>query len=102
MQQTIINTIVTVVVTAVVTGALTYAKTTQKNAGAIKSGVLSLLRLMIIQHHHKYTDQGYCSINDKDIIEKAYKAYHDLGGNGAITIYYNQIMELPTFKKEED
>ena len=78
MQQTIINTIVTVVVTAVVTGALTYAKTTKKNAGAIKSGVLSLLRLMIIQHHHKYTDQGYCSINDKDIIEKAYKAYHNL------------------------
>ena len=33
---------------------------------------------MIIQHHHKYTDQGYCSINDKDIIEKAYKAYHNL------------------------
>ena len=53
----------------------------------------------MIEHHDKYIDQGYCSINEKDIIEKAYTAYHNLGGNGAITTYYNQIMSLPDRKE---
>lgn len=98
MMNQLINEALAVIISAVVTGCLTYLATTKKHADSIKEGVLSLLRLMIIQHHDKYIDQGYCSINEKDIIEKAYTAYHNLGGNGAITNYYNQIMSLPDRK----
>jgi hypothetical protein len=98
MLNTVITVAITVIVTSIVTCALTYAKTVSNSAKSVKEGVLSLLRLMIIQHHDKYVEQGYCSINDKGVIEKAYNAYHNLGGNGAITTYYQQIMSLPDRK----
>lgn len=98
MMNQLINEALAALISAIVAGGLTYLVTTKNHADSIKEGVLSLLRLMIIQHHNKYIDQGYCSINEKDIIEKAYTAYHNLGGNGAITNYYNQIMSLPDRK----
>ena len=99
MISQILTQFIMVIVGAIASGCITYAVTTKRHADSIKEGVLSLLRLMIIQHHDKYIEQGYCSYSDKDIIEKAYTAYHNLGGNGAITTYYNQIMSLPDRKE---
>lgn len=101
MAQLILNTIITALVTAIITAMFTYSRTLAVSSKSIKDGVLSLLRLMIIQCHDKYIEQGYCELNEKEIVEKAYSAYHNLGGNGAITIYYNQIMALPSERKEQ-
>lgn len=101
MAQVILNTVITVIVTATITALFTYSRTLASASKSLKDGVLSLLRLMIIQSHDKYVEQEYCPLNEKEVIEKAYSAYHNLGGNGAITIYYNQIMALPTERKDE-
>lgn len=92
----IIKTVLTVIITASVTGTITYLGVQVKMFKALKEGLLSLLRAEIIRSHDKYTKKEFCPIYAKDAIEKAYKAYHALGGNGTITTLYNEVMELPT------
>lgn len=46
--------------------------------------------------YDRYEATGYCPMNEKLIYEKAYKAYHALGGNGPITELYKQVMQMPT------
>lgn len=95
----IIKIVITAVITAVVTGSLTYIVTIKRKVKAVANGILSCLRADLIGYHDNYTDKGYCPIYGKDAVEKAYKAYHDLGGNGTITEIYTEIMALPTEPK---
>ena len=46
----------------------------------------------------KYHDQGYITLHGKEAMEKAYSAYHELGGNGTITGLMETIknMEVET------
>ena len=61
--------------------------------------MLSLLRAEIIRQNDKYTARKCCPIYAKDALEKAYAAYHSLGGNGTITKIYNDTMALPEEQK---
>ena len=70
MTQIILNTIITAVVTAIITALFTYSRTLASASKSLKDGVLSLLRLMIIQSHDKYVEQEYCPLNEKEVIEK--------------------------------
>ena len=63
---------------------------------AIKKGLQCLLRAEIIRSHDKYTERGYCPIYAKEALTRAYKAYHDLGGNDVATNLYNEVLELKT------
>ena len=72
---------------------------------AIKKGLQCLLRAEIIRSHDKYTERGYCPIYAKEALTRAYKAYHDLGGNDVATNLYNEVLELNCFfceKTEEN
>lgn len=93
--QAVLIALVSAVVPSVVTGCLVYVKSQKKEDSALKSGILSLLRAEIIRQNDKYIERGYCPIYAKDALEKEYKAYHSLGGNGTITIIYNETMALP-------
>ena len=95
MQINVLQTVVTVLVTAIVTGALTYVKVERQNIKALKNGLLSLLRAELIRSHDKYIKQGFCPLYAKEALEKAYKAYSALGGNGAMKQVYEDTMELP-------
>lgn len=55
------------------------------------------LRRALKDDHDFYVQQGWCSIEDKAEVKKAYRLYHDtyLHGNGAGTMYYESIMKLP-------
>ena len=97
----IIKIVITAIITAAVTGAITYVLTVRSKVRAASNGILSCLRADIIAYYDKYTAREYCPIYAKDAIEKAYKAYHDLGGNGTITELYNKLMALPTEPKEQ-
>lgn len=97
----IVKTFITVIVSAIASGVLTYLVTQFKVYKALKEGVLSLLRAEIIRWHDKYVKKKFCPIYAKDALEKAYSAYHALGGNGTITILYNEIMALPEEIQEE-
>lgn len=91
----IANIILGAVIPSVITGLSVYANGLKRKNKALENGMLSLLRAEIIRQHDKYTDKKYCPIYAKDALEKAYSAYHNLGGNGTITKLYNDIMALP-------
>lgn len=105
MSETVINTIITVIITSIISGAASgitvYAKSVKKKTDALENGMLSLLRAEIIRQHDKYTSRQYCPIYAKDALNKAYDAYHSLGGNGTITKIYNETMALPEEPKED-
>lgn len=67
---------------------------------AIKEAVKEMLRKSLKDDYEFYTEQGFCSIVDKDEVERIYKIYHEqLHGNGRGTKYYNAVMELPESKQ---
>lgn len=68
---------------------------------ALRDGLQCLLRAEIIRSHDKYVDRGYAPHYAKEALTKAYKSYHNLGGNDVATALYNEIMELPSDKPEE-
>ncbi len=96
----IIKTLLTVIITAVISGSMAYARTTHGKIKALGNGILSLLRAEIIRQHDKWTGREYCPVYAKDAVEKAYNAYHSLGGNGTITKLYEETMALPTEPKK--
>ena len=75
--------------------------TKEKNQSqAIADGVQCLLRDSIVRDFNKYTEKGFCPIYAKEMIKRAYKAYHALDGNDVATELYNKILEMPEEKKE--
>ena len=69
---------------------------------AVADGVQALLRQGIIDNYNKYAERGCCPIYAKDAIEKAYAAYHNLGGNGTITKLWEEIKNMPTERRDDD
>ena len=61
----------------------------------VANGVQCLLRMELIRSHEKYTAKEYCPVYAKENLTRAYKAYHNLGGNDVATELYNQLMQLP-------
>lgn len=73
-----------------------------RELASVKMGVQALLRDRIIQACNHYMDKEYCPIYALENIEKMYKEYHNLGGNGTITKLVEDIRELPTEKREKE
>lgn len=71
-----------------------YIKKLHKKNNAIANGMLSLLRAELIRSGEKYIVRGSIPIYAKDAYDKAYIAYHELGGNGTITELHETVMEL--------
>lgn len=96
MAEEIIKIVLSTVIPSLITGLCVYVKGVKKDSNALKEGMLSLLRAELIRQHDKWSSQGYCPIYAKDALEKAYKAYHQLGGNGTMTRIYENTMALDT------
>ena len=62
---------------------------------ALEAGLEALLADRLIQMHNHYSERGYCPTYARRSAEVMYKAYHDLGGNGAITDCYEAIKRMP-------
>lgn len=65
---------------------------------SIQNGMLSLLRAELIRSGEKYIEQGWIPYYAREAYEKAYKAYHGLGGNGSMTQLFEAVMKLPTVR----
>lgn len=57
----------------------------EKRQEALEEGVQALLRGEIIRAHEKYQDRDCITVHGLEAVEKAYAAYHALGGNGTVT-----------------
>ena len=73
----------------------------KEDYNAVKAGMLSLLRAELIRSGEKYLSQGWIPLYAQDAYDKAYIAYHGLGGNGSLTEMHKKVMALPTVPKEE-
>ena len=51
---------------------------------AISNGVLSLLKIQLIEYHDKYMTSGNIPTYVYDNFDEMYKAYAALGGNGMV------------------
>ena len=63
--------------------------------GALRNGVLAVLRDRIVQSAIYFHVQGCANAAQKDNISKMYEAYHDLGGNGTATHALKEVLDLP-------
>lgn len=95
-----INSILPQIIVWAVTGFLCFVA--GRFCGAFKalkamlSGMRSLLRNALMETHRRCViQQKYCEVVDKEVTERNYIAYHDLGGNGTGTRLYEEIMALP-------
>jgi hypothetical protein len=66
----------------------------------VVSGIQAMLRDRIIQKCEYYIQKGFCSSDDKTVLEKMFKPYTALGGNDVAKKIYEHAMELPEFKEE--
>lgn len=66
----------------------------EKRQAALESGVQALLRGDLIRSYEKYHEQGYITVHGLEAANKAYAAYHELGGNGTITSLMEDMRRL--------
>ena len=76
-------------------------KTAEENE-LFKSALRALLRSELMRTHHHAMRDGHASTLDKEIMERTYRSYHNLGGNGIATTLYDEMMALPTIDDWED
>ena len=62
---------------------------------ALFGGVRALLRDRIIQAYNHYVDRGCCPIYGLENVERMYKAYHMLRGNGTVTRLVEELKQMP-------
>lgn len=62
----------------------------------VKSALRALLRSELMRTHHQAVRDGHASTVDKEVMERTYQSYHQLGGNGIATNLHDEMMELPT------
>lgn len=66
---------------------------------ATNKGVQALLMDKLEEKHDIYVKRGYATQREKELYDKVYQAYHNLGKNGVMTAAYKEVMSLPFFKE---
>ena len=64
---------------------------------ALNTAVIELAYLRIRERHENAMRHGWLHPNEKHVIERLYKAYHSIGGNGTGTHMIEEIRRLPSF-----
>lgn len=73
----------------------------QEESAAVKGGMRAILRDRIIQAYNHYVhEKGSCPIFARDSTQAMYEAYHALGGNGMVDDLMEDLLDLPTEKRE--
>ncbi len=67
----------------------------QAMIGALNDGMQAILRDLIYKACKDCEASGHATIYEAQHLENMYKAYHALGGNGAITQIYDNFKDLP-------
>lgn len=62
----------------------------------VKSALRALLRSELMRTHHQAVRDGCASTVEKEVMERTYQSYHQLGGNGIATNLHDEMMALPT------
>lgn len=68
----------------------------EKESELVRSALRALLRSELMRTHHHAVRDGCASTVDKEVMERTYQSYHNLGGNGIATNLHDEMMALPT------
>ena len=68
---------------------------------ALKNGMTWILHDRLVQSCKFYLKKGHISVDDLENLKGLYDSYHDLGGNGTVTILYNRVKALE-IKDDDD
>lgn len=71
-----------------------------KQYRGLKKGMISLLKSEILRICEGAFDLGYCPSYMKENVKEMYESYHNLGGNGMVTIVVDSLYKLPNFRKD--
>jgi len=88
----------TVLVTAFTAAYRKIRKEQQMTAAkneAIEAGILGILHDRLQQLCTKHLENKYITVDDLENLEKLYKPYRGLGGNGTIEKLYKRCQNLP-------
>ena len=104
---TILLTVISGVLLFVIKGLLTQIKTLKDEQKkretewqkAISAGVVSLLRIQLIEYHDKYMVGDHIPTYVYENFNEMYEAYTKLGGNGMITHMKEEIDSLQVKNK---
>ena len=102
MKEFIIEHLLDFIFGAVATGLVVAVRREKTKYDSLQNGMLSLLRAELIRSGEKALEKGYIPIYAKDAYDKAYEAYHGLGGNGTMTEMHNKVMALPIIEPKEE
>lgn len=90
----IITTVVSVVVTSFCGYLVWWLQKHSDNKDAEREGIKLLLRSVLKEYYNEYKDRGKLSSEDFAEYEEMYNAYHNLGGNGTATKWFDKIKQL--------
>ncbi len=65
-----------------------------KEHSAIREGMLALIREGIISAYKRCEDRGYCPIYELENVNKLYKEYKKLGGNGTVDELVEDLRDM--------
>ena len=92
----LINTVLSYWSEALVVAISTAVIVLFKKYKATQNGVQALLRNEIISNYNKHMEKGYMPIYERENMEKMYKEYRNLGGNGVAVELMEKLNRLPT------
>ena len=69
---------------------------------SIGGGLQSVLRNDIHDAYHKHTEKGFCTVEEKENIQKLYKHYKNLEGNGTADRLVDEINKMPTSGRKDN
>ena len=85
-----------------VSAVCAWGKGRSRRDRAICDGLECLLRAEIISCYERYAGAGVCPVYVKESLKRAYRAYHELGGNDVATSLYEKTMRLPEIGKAKE
>ena len=72
-----------------------------ETTATLKEGIKILLRRNIKEDCDEYLVKGYCTVEEREELEEAYRLYTSLGGNHTIPQYMKKIEKLPFHTTEQ-
>ena len=69
-----------------------------KKMDSIGGGLQSVLRNDIHEAYHRHIEKDFCTVEEKENIQKLYMHYKDLGGNGTADRLMDELCNLQVRK----
>ena len=90
----ILSAVVSIVVTSFCGYLVWWLQKHSDKKDAEREGIKLLLKSVLKTYYNEYKDAGKISSTDFTEYEEMYNAYHNLGGNGTATKWFEKIKEL--------